>query len=139
MQGAAGTWCDGTATNEGTNMIKIGSTYYLFWSCNAWGYYVGYATATNIEGPYITNPNPVWGAARPEDKAKAGDDFNNPFGEVGHGSVFVGPDGGWWVVGHGMSWVPYVAPQLCFDKLDFDAEKGEFTGKFTWTPQTVKW
>jgi len=138
VQGAAGTWCDGSKINEGTHMIKIGKTYYLFWSCNAWGYFVGYATADNIMGPYTSNPNnPIWGAANAANQAKTPD---CPLNEVGHGTPFIGPDGGWWISGHGMYWgEPELKPQLCFDKLNFNAEIGEFTGKFTWTPQTVKW
>ena len=150
LAGATGSWCDGAKINEGSHMIKIKDTYYLFWSCNAWGYFVGYATAKNIDGPYTANSNnPIWGAANAENEVRlqthpiVKEDPKNPFDEVGHGTPFIGPDGKWWIVGHGRSIQrpdpTYNQPLPCMDRLNFNEATGEFTGRFTWTEQTVTW
>jgi xylan 1,4-beta-xylosidase len=143
--GGAGEWDDVSKINEGSTLLKVNGTYYYFWSCNAWGYFVGYATATNIFGPYTKNPNnPIWGASKPEFRTAARQPADLPVNEVGHGTPFVGPDGRLWISGHG-HWIggggkyPYDQPRLWFDPLHFDPLTGEFTASFSWTPQTIRY
>jgi beta-xylosidase len=143
--GGAGEWDDAGKINEGSTLLKVNGTYYYFWSCNAWGYFVGYATATNLWGPYLKNPsNPIWGASKPEFRTAAGQPADLPFNEVGHGTPFFGPDGRLWLSGHG-HWIggggafPYESPRLCLDPMDFDPLTGQFTASLSWTPQTTRY
>ena len=143
--GAAGDWDDAAKINEGPCLLKINGTYTYFWSCNSWGYFVGYATATHVLGPYTKHPrNPIWGASKPSFRAAAGQPVDLPFNEVGHGTPFLGPDGRFWISGHG-HWIgekrpaPYDSPRLCLDPLDFDPATGEFRGRLSWTPQTLRY
>jgi len=141
--GTAGAWDDAAKINEGSTLLKVNSTYYYFWSCNAWGYFVGYATATNVWGPYTKNPNnPIWGAAQPRWREAAGQPARLPFTEVGHGTPFLGPDGRLWISGHGHviqggAPPPYDSPRLCLDPLSFDIATGEFSSTLSWNPQTI--
>jgi beta-xylosidase len=141
--GATGAWDDAAKINEGSTLLKINGTYYYFWSCNAWGYFVGYATATNIWGPYTKNPNnPTWGASQPRWREAAGQPARLPFTEVGHGTPFLGPDGRLWISGHGHviqggAPPPYDSPRLCLDPLNFNFKTGEFNSALSWNPQTI--
>jgi xylan 1,4-beta-xylosidase len=126
---------------EGPNMVKINGTYYLFWSATGWGYTVGYATAGDVWGPYVKHPkNPIYGAARPECESELREPPDCPFDEVGHGSLFTGPDGRWWLSSHGYGYEPgpFREPRLCIDPLDFDPATGQFWAKLTWTLQTIR-
>jgi len=126
--------------NEGPCMIKKNGTYYLFWSATGWGYYVGYAAAKNIWGPYAKNPaNPIYGAAKEPWERIANEPLDCPFDEVGHGSPFLGPDGRYWLSCHGYSRRPgpYQNPRLCIDPMNFDEKTGALTAMLTWTAQTV--
>lgn len=125
---------------EGPNMVKIKGTYYLFWSATGWGYTIGYATARNVWGPYVKHPkNPIYGAAGPEHENKLNEPPDCPFDEVGHGSLFMGPDGRWWLSSHGYGYEPgpFRDPRLCIDPLHFNPQTGEFSARLTWTPQTI--
>lgn len=83
---------------EGPNMVKINGTYYLFWSGTGWGYTIGYATAKDVWGPYVKHAkNPIYEAAKPGYESKLNEPQDCPFDEVGHGSLFAGPDGRWWL------------------------------------------
>ncbi|HUV66884.1 MAG TPA: nucleoside hydrolase-like domain-containing protein [Sedimentisphaerales bacterium] len=129
-----------SAIIEGPNMVKIDGTYYLFWSATGWGYTVGYATAKDVWGPYLKySKNPIYGAAKPEYESKLNEPPDCPFDEVGHGSLFTGPDGRWWLSSHGYGYEgPSRDPRLCIDPLDFDTATGDFSAKLTWTPQTIQ-
>ena len=126
---------------EGPNMVKVNGTYYLFWSATGWGYTVGYATALDVWGPYVKHPaNPIYGAAKPEYENKLNEPPDCPFDEVGHGSLFKGPDGRWWLSAHGYGYEPgpFRDPRLCIDPLNFDPGTGQFSAKLTWRPQTIR-
>jgi hypothetical protein len=126
---------------EGPNMVKINGTYYLFWSATGWGYTVGYATAKDVWGPYVKHAkNPIYGAAKPGYENKLNEPPDCPFDEVGHGSLFAGSDGRWWLSSHGYGYEPrpFRDPRLCIDPLKFDPATGEFSAKLTWTPQTIR-
>ncbi|MCU0748229.1 MAG: family 43 glycosylhydrolase [Akkermansiaceae bacterium] len=142
--GAPGAWDDAKAINEGSCLFKINGVYHYFWSSNAWGYFVGYATATSVDGPWTKNPaNPIWGAAKPEFRAKAGQPDNLPFNEVGHGTPFIGPDKRLWIAGHGHTIHgdaphPYNSPRLCIDPLQIDPETGAISSRLSVNPQVMK-
>ncbi|MCX7012037.1 MAG: family 43 glycosylhydrolase [Candidatus Sumerlaeota bacterium] len=144
LGGAAGAWDDAEKINEGSTMLKVNGTYYYFWSCNSWGYFVGYATADHVWGPYRKHVgNPIWGAARPEWRAAPGQSADLPFTEVGHGTPFFGPDGRLWITGHGHVYSgpaehPYNSPRVCMDPMDFDPATGVFSSRLTWTPQEIR-
>jgi xylan 1,4-beta-xylosidase len=94
-----GTWED--RVMEGPFCIKRNGIYYLFYSCGARGYEVGYATATKIFGPWTKAPNnPLFGVQNHEacDKMKIPftGDPNNPLLYAGHNAIFKGPDGRDW-------------------------------------------
>ncbi len=147
--GAPTDWDTGPGIGrEGPEVIKIGRTYYCFYSSWGRGYEVGYATATNIRGPWTKYAlNPIYGA---QNKA-ACDHFHKtftqapdvPYGEVGHGQPFVGPDGRWWISAHfGQHPQPPQAAgyhgweQPGYDPLNYKG--GVFLPtQPTWTPQTV--
>lgn len=93
---------------EGSHVIKNEGTYYLFYSSWTMGYAVGYATATNIYGPWTKyGKNPLFGAHVKDDKSfivREGvvtEDPDSPFITVGHNQVFTGPDGRIWTSYHG--------------------------------------
>lgn len=124
---------------EGPGIIKQDGTYYLFYSSWGRGYEVGVATAKNIKGPWIKQAdNPVWGAQQRDWCERSGAQFtkndDNPFGQVGHGQPFKGPDGRYWLCGHGI--IPGREPRLVMDPITI--KDGKVHAKMTWTPQTVK-
>lgn len=93
---------------EGSHVIKNDGVYYIFYSSWTMGYAVGYATATNIYGPYTKyKNNPLFGAYVREGKSyiiRDGvtvEDPESPFVTVGHNQVFTGPDGRLWTSYHG--------------------------------------
>lgn len=95
-----GTWEDRVI--EGPYCMKRNGTYYLFYSCGARGYEVGYATAENIRGPWQKyEGNPIFGAQNQEACEKMGIEFTgdpeSPILFAGHNAVFTGPDGRDWV------------------------------------------
>jgi beta-xylosidase len=139
-------WDYEEAINEGPCLRKVDGTYYLFWTCNRWGNFVGYAKSKKIwdertDKPpkFVKNPkNPIFGAARPPYEQH--DPPGCPFDEAGHGTPFIGPDGRYWISGFCKSFKrgsPYTTPRLFIDPLNYDPQTGEFTGQVTWTPQTV--
>ena len=141
--GNAGDWDDASKINEGSCLLKINGTYYYFWSCNAWGYFVGYATAPSIKGPWTKNPhNPIWGASKMEFRDEANQPADLPFNEVGHGTPFIGPDQRLWIAGHGHvmngpAEAPYNSPRPCFDPLDYNPSTGRITGTLSYKPQSI--
>lgn len=133
---------------EGPGVIKIGKTYYCFYSSWGRGYEVGYASAKDIHGPWTKYAgNPIYGAQNRGACDRNHKAFTQapevPYGEVGHGQPFVGPDGRWWISAHfGQTRRPpetkayHGWEQPGYDPLDF--EDGEFERETpTWTPQSV--
>jgi len=102
-----GKW-DGSGI-EGSHVVKHEGVYYLFYSSWTKGYAVGYATATNIRGPWTKyENNPLFGAFRDGEgkgylfkDGKEIQDPNSPYVTVGHNQVFIGPDGRYWTSYHG--------------------------------------
>lgn len=93
---------------EGAHVIKNADIYYLFYSSWTKGYAVGYATATDIRGPWIKyEKNPLFGSFIENDTVhliKEGQIVPvsdcNIYG-IGHNQIFVGPDGRYWTSYHG--------------------------------------
>ena len=93
---------------EGSHVIKKNGTYYLFYSSWTRGYAVGYATATDIRGPWTKyEKNPLFGSFMENDtvflikegKTMAAPDCN--ISGIGHNQIFIGPDGRYWTSYHG--------------------------------------
>lgn len=127
---------------EGAYVLKRNGVYYLFYSSWTRGYEIGYATATNIKGPWKkASTNPIYGGTKADLCEKRG--FNcekdplNPFNAVGHNAVFKGADGRLWLSCHGISkYNKY--PHLMLDPLDFDKDGGIKKIKPSYTPQVIK-
>jgi xylan 1,4-beta-xylosidase len=136
-----GTWDGGGI--EGAHVVKHESVYYLFYSSWTRGYAVGYATATDIRGPWTKyERNPLFGAFRDRDGQtfiyRDGEmiaDPESPYQTVGHNQVFVGPDGRFWTSFHGYK-IDVKTPGMLMDPFWF--EDGVIrTDAPTYTPQTV--
>jgi beta-xylosidase len=92
---------------EGSYMIKDDGTYYMFYSSWSRGYEIGYATSDSPMGPWKkADNNPIYGAQDKKYCERYGGIYtgngNNPFGQIGHNSVFVGPNGNYWISCHGI-------------------------------------
>lgn len=126
---------------EGAYVIKNEGTYYLFYSSWTRGYEIGYATSKNIEGPWTKHPdNPFYGAVNKELCEERGfeceHDENNPFTNVGHNEVFIGPDGRYWLSCHGI--IPGKSPMPVMDPIWFDEEGNLQSAGPTYTKQIIK-
>lgn len=93
---------------EGSHVIKKDGIYYLFYSSWTRGYAVGYATATNIKGPWVKyEKNPLFGSFAENDTTylfKEGSIIAAPdcqISGIGHNQIFIGPDGEYWTSYHG--------------------------------------
>ncbi len=76
---------------EGPTVVKVGSTYYMFYSCNDFrskSYAVGYATASTPLGPWKKEPKPLIAQS------------NTGMPGTGHGDLLRGKDGQWMYVMH---------------------------------------
>jgi beta-xylosidase len=126
---------------EGSHVVKNEGTYYLFYSSWTRGYEVGYATATNIRGPWKKyEKNPLFGAKKEAVCVRYGEDViedkDFPYTHVGHNAVFLGPDGRYWISCHTYQKEVNRAYML-MDPFWF--EDGEIrTVAPTYTPQRVK-
>ena len=134
--------------HEGPEAIKIGDTYYCFYSSWGRGYEVGYATAKDLHGPWTKGAeNPIYGAQSEAMCKRYHKVYTQaadvPYTEVGHGQPFIGPDGKWWISAHyGQKQKPPEAAgyrgweQPGYDPLVF--VNGEFKRTTpTWTPQSI--
>ena len=147
--GASEDWDTGPGIgHEGPEAIKIGDTYYCFYSSWGRGYEVGYATAKDLHGPWTKGPeNPIYGAQWEVYCKRYHKEYTQepdvPYNAAGHGQPFIGPDGKWWLsVHYGLKQPPPSAAgyhgwtQPGYDPLVF--ENGVFKRvQPTWTPQRV--
>ena len=125
---------------EGPSVIKVGPTYYLFYSSWGRGYEVGYATAEHVRGPWTKYAgNPIYGAQDAKWCKQYKHAFTQapeiPWRQVGHCSTFVGPDGRIWIAAHAYRQGDDVRhPHLVIDPLNF--KDGVFTATpVSYTPQ----
>lgn len=129
---------------EGPSVFKRGSVYYMLYSGWGRGYEVGYATARSPLGPWIEyRGNPIFGAQDPDwTKDYSGiytQAKNVPFGQVGHGSPFFGPDGRIWFACHGIMQKNRgydLDPHLVITPMTFAAD-GSLAMRLTWTEQAI--
>ncbi len=109
--------------SEGPTVVKIGKTYYLFYSCNDFrnlDYAVGYATAKSPLGPWEKHGEPII--------------VRGVIGEngTGHGDLFKNEKGEWQYVFHTHFSPSVVSPRktavvtLDFDGKDFKLREGSF-------------
>jgi xylan 1,4-beta-xylosidase len=147
-KGPEGAW-DGRTTGapvvgeEGPSVRKIRGTYYLFYSSWGRGYEVGVATAKSVHGPWTRAPNnPIYGAQDQkwckQYKHVFTQDPSIPWRQVGHNSIFTGPDGRWWICAHGLRIGDGVLQShLVIDPLNFDGVEFQKTD-VSYRPMRVK-
>jgi len=133
-----GTWED--RVMEGPFCIKRQGVYYLFYSCGARGYEVGYATARHPLGPWTKYAgNPIFGVQNEESCRRMGIPFtgdpNHPLLFAGHIAIFPGPDGRDWICG--LYQAKGRPEQLGFDPMWIENGVVRTNGP-TWTEQTVE-
>lgn len=128
---------------EGSHVIKKDGTYYLFYSSWTRGYAVGYATATDIRGPWQKyGHNPLFGAFSENDTTylfREGEIIPAPdcdISGIGHNQIFIGPDGRYWTSYHGYKKGVQTAITL-IDPIWFEGENIK-TNTPTYTPQEIK-
>ncbi|WP_231581103.1 glycoside hydrolase family 43 protein [Silvibacterium bohemicum] len=125
---------------EGPSVFKHDHNYYLLYASWGRGYEEGYATAPRITGPWLKyHNNPVYGA-QDEDwsriyKHEYTQAASVPYGQLGHGTPFIGPDGNLWFGCHGYLKGKGQQPHLVITPLTFDHEVINLTA--TWTPQVI--
>lgn len=127
---------------EGAHVVKVEGVYYLFYSGWKGGYAVGYATASNIYGPYTrAKENPLFGAQHAGGLVVNGvvdNKIDHPYREIGHNQIFKGPDGRFWTSCHAYlkGGDNQFGAVLIYDPLEFKNGK-VITSAPTWTEQTI--
>ncbi|MCC4211279.1 glycoside hydrolase family 43 protein [Leeuwenhoekiella parthenopeia] len=126
---------------EGAYVIKEGDTYYLFYSSWTRGYEIGIAKARKITGPWVkSSSNPIYGAQSKEACENNGMTYtgnpDNPFNQVGHNEIFIGPDGRRWLSCHGIK--PGENPFLVIDPITISKDGEIKVDGPTYTLQKVK-
>ncbi len=133
-----GTWDGGGI--EGAYVVKVDDIYYMFYSSWTYGYAVGYATATDIRGPWTKSPeNPLFGALRDRGGVRYGkkiEDPEFPYWEIGHNAVFRGPDGRHWISCHAYLKGAEL-PAMLIDPVEFKDGRIIFEGP-SYKPVTVR-
>ena len=143
--GSDSSW-DGTAPGgsdvglEGPSVLKHGHTYYLLYASWGRGYEEGFATAQKITGPWLKyRGNPIYGAQDEEWSKIYKHEYNQapsvPYGQLGHGTPFIGPDGDVWFGCHGYLKGKGQEPHLVITPMSFDHDVIHMV--VTWTPQTI--
>lgn len=144
---------------EAPFVLKRDGTYFMFFSAWTRGYEIGELRAPTPLGPWtLAEREPIFGTRKRHYREKqmeqggyAGlkfEDTADPYVEVGHNAVFVGPDGKDWICCHYFltgkqpvagSAIPEfldTAPQLGIEPLQYSNGKFSIAGP-TWTEQTV--
>ncbi len=110
---------------EGPYVLKRGDTYYMFYSTWARGYEIGIATATSLDGEWTLWEQPFYGAMSEKLCAEYGATYEpgyytaqDQYTECGHNSIFIGPDGNYWLSAH--AYAGANRPTLVIDRIDFD-------------------
>jgi beta-xylosidase len=143
--GTADDWDGGAGVGiEGPSVFKRNGFYYLLYSSWRRGYEVGYATAPSPAGPWTKYPgNPIYGAQDADRCRRFHGTYTQspdiPFGQVGHGSPFFGPDGRIWFCCHGIEQAGRgkdTQPHLVITPMNFGPD-GSIRMTLTWTAQSV--
>lgn len=121
---------------EGPAIFKRGSTYYMTYSSWQRGYEVGLATATSLDGKWTKSPdNPLFGS---QDRGKWKEAVEGEWRDLGHNTVFTGPDGRLWMSCHGQLRSGRT-PMLVIQPLQFDRHGKMLKMDIPWEQQTVTW
>ena len=105
---------------EGPAIFKRGDTYYMTYSSWQRGYEVGVVTTTDINGTWTkAADNPVFGA---QNKSRWKDATETEWTDLGHNTVFTGPDGMLWMSCHGQKRDSGLPPMPVLHPLKFDAQ-----------------
>ncbi len=114
---------------EGPYVLKRNGMYYMFYSTWGRGYEIGIATATDLDGTWTLAEKPFYGAMNQEACDLYGTMYEegyytnqDKYKECGHNSVFIGPDGEYWLAAHAYETRGKV--KLVIDRITF-TEDGE--------------
>lgn len=112
---------------EGPYVLKRDGTYYMFYSTWSRGYEVGVAVCKGPINEWTMEENPLYGSINQNSCNYYGGIYEeyytnqDKYREVGHNSVFLGPDGYDWIVAHAYDYtdgsVKYV-----MDRIEFKDE-----------------
>lgn len=103
---------------EGPALFRRGDTYFMMYSSWQRGYEVGVATAKHLNGTWTKSPlNPLFGA---QSRSKWQDAVEGDWQDLGHNTVFTGPDGRLWLSCHGQLRGGGLPPMLVIQPLVFD-------------------
>jgi xylan 1,4-beta-xylosidase len=127
---------------EGPAVIRHEGRYLLFFSSWTRGYEIGVASAPRVSGPWTKLPgNPFYGAQSEASCRKHhipySGDTSSRFGQVGHNSVFRGPDGRLWLSCHGILRDKGAVPMLVIDPIHFDATGNPTRRSPSFTAQSI--
>ncbi len=136
---------------EGPYVIKRDGTYYMFYSTWARGYEIGIATATSLDGEWTLWEKPFYGAMSQSLCNLYGATYEpgyyvaqDQYTECGHNSLFIGPDGEYWLAAH--AYAKRNIPQLVIDRITFtedgnvllkDYTTNEVVNGPTWGEKTI--
>ena len=121
---------------EGPAIFKRGKLYHMTYSSWQRGYEVGLATATSIDGQWTKAPlNPLFGS---QSKGKWSEAEEGEWSDLGHNTVFTGPDGQLWMSCHGQLRSGRT-PMLVIQPLQFDRQGRMTKMDIPWDVQTVTW
>ncbi len=111
---------------EGPYVLKRDGTYYMFYSTWARGYEIGIATTTDLDGEWTLWEKPFYGAMSERLCAEYGATYEpgyytaqDQYSECGHNSIFIGPDGNYWLSAHAYE-SNGGRPVLVIDRIGFD-------------------
>ncbi len=110
---------------EGPYVLKRNGVYYMFYSTWARGYEIGIATATALDGEWTLWEKPFYGAMSRSLCDLYGATYEpgyyiaqDKYSECGHNSIFIGPDGNYWLSAH--AYENGGRPVLVIDRISFD-------------------
>lgn len=111
---------------EGPYILKRNNKYFLFYSTWSRGYEVGYAVSSDPLKDYEMEKDPLYGSINQNSCNHYGGIYEeyytnqDKYREVGHNSVFLGPDGNDWIVAHAYDYenglVKYVMDRLVYNE-----------------------
>ncbi len=113
---------------EGPYVLKRNNTYFMFYSTWSRGYEVGIAYSDDPLKNWVMESNPLYGSINQGSCNYYGGIYEeyytnqDKYREVGHNSIFLGPDGCDWIVAHAYDYekgeVKYV-----MDRIEFNEDK----------------
>lgn len=127
---------------EGPAIFKRNGKYYMTYSSWQRGYEVGVVTAPSMRARWTkADNNPLFGA---QSTSKWADAVEGVWQDLGHNTVFTGPDGEMWISCHGQVRGGNLPPMLVIQPLEFDEQgnlkKMDIPNKYqkvTWTTESA--